>query len=83
MFPVLNEKLDMSHNIEEHAAFVPAMVEFEKYCEGIRDGYEEYDAEKLRSLLKGFGDVLSHHLHAEVSCCMVYDVADPTHKFNR
>ncbi len=67
VFPVLQEKLDMKSNIDEHAAFLPAMMDFNNYCRKVQAGMEPYDGTKMREMLRAFGDGLAQHLLDEVS----------------
>ncbi|KIY52059.1 hypothetical protein FISHEDRAFT_70294 [Fistulina hepatica ATCC 64428] len=68
VFPILREHgLDMTKNSAEHEAFLPTFGEFETYVTTVRDGKEEYDADKLRALLRAFADTLVAHLHDEMS----------------
>ncbi|KAF8917107.1 hypothetical protein CPB85DRAFT_1287727 [Mucidula mucida] len=61
VFPVLQEKLDMKSNIDEHAAFLPAMMDFNNYCRKIPtitpDKMHQFDKPALNALIQ---DVKKH-----------------------
>ena len=66
IFPYLQTKLDMSHNLEQHEGFHATMDAFEEYMKRVQNKEETFDAEKTRELLKAFADPLVQHLHDEV-----------------
>jgi len=66
IFPYLQTKLDMAHNLEQHEGFQMGMDAFEDYMKKVQRNEETFDAEKTRDLLKGFADLLVQHLHEEV-----------------
>jgi hemerythrin-like domain-containing protein len=66
IFPFLQTKLDMAHNLEQHEEFHAGMDTFEDYLKKVQSKQQEYDAEKMRELLKAFADPLVQHLHDEV-----------------
>lgn len=66
IFPVLQGKIDMDHNLEQHATFATQITAFEDYMKNVQGKKEEYDAEKVIDLLEAFGDHLVEHLHDEV-----------------
>lgn len=66
LFPFLQTKLDMSHNLEQHEAFQVGMHPFEQYMTQVFNGEEKYGGEKTRGLLQAFADPLVEHLHEEI-----------------
>jgi hemerythrin-like domain-containing protein len=66
VFPYLQTKLDMSHNLEQHEGFHAGMDAFEDYMKKVQNKEETFDAEKTRELVKAFADPLVQHLHEEV-----------------
>ena len=66
IFPYLQTKLDMAHNLEQHEGFQTGMDAFEDYMKKVQSKEEAFDAEKTRDLLKAFADPLVQHLHEEV-----------------
>ncbi|KAF9049659.1 hypothetical protein BDZ89DRAFT_1089010 [Hymenopellis radicata] len=79
VFPVLQEKLDMKSNIDEHAAFLPAMMDFNNYCRKVQAGMEPYDGTKMREMLRAFGDGLAQHLLDEIPTI----TPDKMHQFDK
>jgi len=67
VFPRLQVKLDMRHNIEQHEAFHEAMHALEDYITKVNQGLEKYDGERTRKLVKDFGDPLTEHLRDEIT----------------
>ena len=63
IFPFLQTKLDMGHNLEQHEAFHGPMEVFKAYMERVQSGKEEYDGQKAQSLVEDFGELLVTHLH--------------------
>ncbi|KAK0221802.1 hypothetical protein IW262DRAFT_1376239 [Armillaria fumosa] len=66
VFPVLEQKLDMHNNEEQHQVFLPQMIEFNEYCMKVQAKQEKYDAIKFRTLLRGFADGCAQHLLDEI-----------------
>ena len=66
IFPFLQTKLDMAHNLEQHEGFQAGMDAFEEYMKKVQSKKEAFDGEKTRELLKAFADPLVQHLHEEV-----------------
>jgi len=66
IFPFLQKKIDMDHNLEQHAKFATQIRAFEDHMTNVQRKREEYDAEKVVKLLDEFGDHLVEHLHDEV-----------------
>ena len=54
----------MESNVEQHRAFTPGFEAFEGYCRNVKP--EEFDGQKLRSLVEGFAEPLVKHLHDEI-----------------
>lgn len=67
LFPFLQTKLDMDHNINQHKEFIEPMKAFEDYMGEVQKKQVAYDGQKAREMLESFGDVLVTHLHEEVS----------------
>lgn len=55
----------MEEAVDEHKAFTPGLNEFEFYARQTRP--EDYDGNKIRSLINAFAPALVKHLGAEVS----------------
>ncbi|KAF8964791.1 hypothetical protein BDZ97DRAFT_1659789 [Flammula alnicola] len=66
IFPFLQTKLDMGHNLEQHRAFQEGMDAFESYIKNVEGKKEEYDGAKARHLLEAFAGPLIQHLHDEI-----------------
>ncbi|KAF8153175.1 hypothetical protein B0H34DRAFT_800411 [Crassisporium funariophilum] len=66
VFPRLQSKLDMGHNVEQHEAFHDHMVALEEYMTKVHAGQEKYDAERTRRMVKDFADPLVEHLTEEI-----------------
>ena len=66
VFPALQSKLDMAHNLEQHEAFMSALSAFDNYMASVRKKADKYNSSRVRQLLKGFGEKLVEHLHDEV-----------------
>ncbi|KAH6717074.1 hemerythrin HHE cation binding domain-containing protein [Leptodontidium sp. MPI-SDFR-AT-0119] len=54
----------MSTNVSQHQAFDAGLEAFNDYVKSVKP--EEYDAERFRELLDGFGGVLEAHLREEI-----------------
>jgi hypothetical protein len=67
VFPRLQAKLDMQHNVDQHEAFQEYMLKLEEYFKKVQTKKERYDAETTRRLLEALGDPLVAHLTEEVS----------------
>lgn len=48
VFPVVEQKLDMHNNEEQHKAFLPQMIEFNGYCMMVQ-AKEKHDATRFRT----------------------------------
>lgn len=66
VFPFLQSKLDMSHNVDQHASFLDQLDSFEEYLKQLSTGKEVYNGGKVRELVEAFGDTLVSHLNDEV-----------------
>ncbi|KAF9530555.1 hypothetical protein CPB83DRAFT_850538 [Crepidotus variabilis] len=66
IFPFLQEKFDMSVNIEQHAKFNTFLAAFEGYIKNVQSRQDNYDGNKTRGLVEALGDVLVEHLHDEI-----------------
>jgi hypothetical protein len=66
VFPRMQAKLDMGHNLEQHDSFRAPMQAFEEYMTRVNTGLEEYDGERTREAIQAFGDPLVDHLREEV-----------------
>ncbi len=64
----------MERNIEQHRAFTPGFDVFQEYSRSCLP--EDYDGKKVRSLIKGFADPLTQHLHDEIETLRALDVYD-------
>ncbi|KAH6895319.1 hypothetical protein B0T10DRAFT_455581 [Thelonectria olida] len=63
----------MDGNVEEHKAFHGGLDKYKEYLQGVRDGKEEYDGEKLVGIIDSFGPVLQVHLSNEIDTLMAMD----------
>ncbi|KAF8153177.1 hypothetical protein B0H34DRAFT_800413 [Crassisporium funariophilum] len=66
IFPFLQEKFDMGHNVEQHKEFLQDLATFEEYMTGVFQKKLTYDGEKARQLVEAFGDSMVSHLHEEI-----------------
>ncbi|KAF9530560.1 hypothetical protein CPB83DRAFT_763080 [Crepidotus variabilis] len=67
LFPFLQEKNDMKHNIEQHDTFKKPLETFGAYMQEVFEGKAEYSGDKVRQQIEAFGDILVEHLHDEIS----------------
>jgi hemerythrin-like domain-containing protein len=67
VFPFLEKQVSMQENVAQHAAMLAGLDAFAEYMKNVANGSEEYDGTKAKGLVEVFGDVLTDHLHAEVS----------------
>ena len=64
----------MERNIEQHRAFTPGFDAFHEYA---RTGLaEDYDGQRIRSLIENFAEPLTRHLHDEIDTLRALDVYD-------
>ena len=64
----------MERNIEQHRAFTPGFELFQQYAQTCPP--KDYDGSKVRSLIDGFADPLTRHLHDEVESLRALNVYD-------
>lgn len=64
----------MARNVEQHRAFTPGFEQFEAYSRSC--SAEDYDGQKLRTLIDGFAQPLTEHLHAEIETLRALDKYD-------
>jgi hypothetical protein len=69
-FPWLEEMIGvpgkMQVNVDQHHEFEPGVKAFTKYVAGLKSGSEQYDGQKVRELIDGFGPILLKHLEDEI-----------------
>lgn len=77
-FPKIEEitgvKGIMDQNIEQHKAFTPGFETFHEYAKTCDP--KDYDGQKLRSLVEGFAEPLTKHLHDEIDTLKALDKYD-------
>jgi len=69
IFPYMETKLGkgaMESNYEQHHAFMDGVKELETFLNGVQDGTQEYNGERVIEMLEGFAPVLAQHLHDEI-----------------
>ncbi|KAF9485708.1 hypothetical protein BDN70DRAFT_910065 [Pholiota conissans] len=66
IFPRLQEKLNMQHNIEQHEEFQEPMQQLEDYFKRVQAKENKYDGEKAQRLLEAFAEPLVAHLTEEL-----------------
>ncbi|KAF2164693.1 hypothetical protein M409DRAFT_25086 [Zasmidium cellare ATCC 36951] len=64
----------MERNVQQHRAFTPGFEAFQEYADKCR--VEEYEGAKVRSLIEGFAEPLSQHLHEEIDTLRALDKYD-------
>lgn len=64
----------MARNIEQHRAFTPGFEEFYEYSRTCR--LEDYEGQKLKSLVEGFAEPLTQHLRDEIETLRALDKYD-------
>ena len=64
----------MERNIEQHRAFTPGFDLFQEYTRTCLP--EDYDGQKIRSLIEDFAEPLTKHLHEEIETLRGLDVYD-------
>ena len=64
----------MESNFEQHRAFTPGFERFQEYARTCSPG--NYDGGKLRSLVEGFAEPLTRHLHDEIATLRALDKYD-------
>jgi len=66
VFPVLNTKLDFSHEIEQHKVIHHHLDEILDIIHKAKDDHSEFDPAKLKSLMTSFKEPLYQHLDEEI-----------------
>ncbi|KAI9700226.1 MAG: hypothetical protein M1820_006894 [Bogoriella megaspora] len=64
----------MERNVEQHRAFTPGFESFQAYSQTC--SIEDYDGKKVKSLIEGFAEPLTRHLHEEIDTLRALDVYD-------
>ena len=64
----------MERNIEQHRAFTPGFDAFQDYCQTCHP--KDYDGQRIRSLVDGFAEPLTQHLHDEIETLRALDIYD-------
>ncbi|MCJ1472563.1 hypothetical protein MMC13_001212 [Lambiella insularis] len=64
----------MERNIEQHRAFTPGFELFQEYSQTCLP--ENYDGQKIRSLIEDFAEPLTRHLHDEIETLRALDKYD-------
>ncbi|KAI9691097.1 MAG: hypothetical protein M1822_008717 [Bathelium mastoideum] len=64
----------MERNVEQHRAFTPGFEQFQAYARTCPP--EDYDGQRIKSLIDGFAEPLSRHLHDEIDTLRALDVYD-------
>ena len=64
----------MERNVEQHRAFTPGFEEFQEYTRTCLAA--DYDGQRIRSLVEGFADPLTKHLHEEIETLRALDAYD-------
>ncbi|KAK3716324.1 hypothetical protein LTR37_006474 [Vermiconidia calcicola] len=64
----------MTRNVEQHRAFTPGFEAFQEYASTCRA--EDYDGQRLRSLIEDFAEPLTRHLRDEIDTLRALDVYD-------
>jgi hemerythrin-like domain-containing protein len=68
------EKNVMEGNVEQHHQFEPGLKALHKYA--TETSVKDYNAEDLRKILKGFGDILQTHLNDEINTLLSLEKYD-------
>ena len=64
----------MAHNVEQHRAFTPGFEQFHEYAKTCPS--KDYDGERIKSLIEGFAEPLTKHLHDEIDTLRALDKYD-------
>ena len=64
------EKGIMEANVEQHAQFHDGLEGFGRYIKSCLEGNEDFDGQRLVTMIDGFGTVLGAHLSDEISTLM-------------
>ncbi|KAH8157027.1 hypothetical protein CIB48_g11219 [Xylaria polymorpha] len=63
---VLDDKTIWAETHKEHEAFLPGLVEFEKYLSSLRSP-KDYSGEELKRIMSSFQEPFEVHFHSEIS----------------
>ena len=66
IFPLLQEKVDMGINVDQHESFQTPMKALEQYIGDVKEGREIYDWKTMRRVTEEFAEPLIEHLREEV-----------------
>jgi len=61
----------MDHNVEEHAAFLPALDTFGQYAKDCLNKAKKFDSKEFIRLIDAFAPTLSTHLKGEIDTLLV------------
>ena len=64
----------MERNVEQHRAFMPGFDQFQAYSRTCPP--EDYDGQRIRSLIENFAEPLTRHLHEEIDTMRALDMYD-------
>lgn len=64
----------MERNIDQHRAFTPGFDQFQEYARTCIP--QDYEGQKIRSLIEDFADPLTTHLHDEIDTLRALDIYD-------
>ena len=64
----------MAQNVQQHHAFEVGLKNLEDYASKTSVG--EYDGQKLRSIIDGFGGILTKHLTEEIQTLLALKIYD-------
>ncbi|KAJ6462274.1 hypothetical protein C8R47DRAFT_1240208 [Mycena vitilis] len=69
LFPALEAKLGagaLSHNVAQHAEFMPQLLELRTHLQAVQKGETAYDGVALVRMIHAFGDTMVEHLNDEI-----------------
>jgi len=70
LFPLLEKDIGiqgfMDKNVEQHKAFGPGLTAFDAFVTAAKEGKEQFDGVRVRSIIDSFGEVLTQHLTDEI-----------------
>ncbi|KAF9485709.1 hypothetical protein BDN70DRAFT_910066 [Pholiota conissans] len=66
VFPMLEHKLSMQHNIGQHDEFQDQMHQLEEYFKKVQAKQEKYVVQKTQKLMEAFAEPLVSHLTEEI-----------------
>ncbi|KAF1852047.1 uncharacterized protein K460DRAFT_383294 [Cucurbitaria berberidis CBS 394.84] len=80
-FPSIEQITDvqevMERNVEQHRAFTPGFDLFQEYARTCLP--QDYNGQKIRSLIEDFAEPLTQHLHDEIETLRGLDIYDSGH----